>query len=318
MGDRTLAAYGKLPLSKEFLRHACYEGSSLEFKGWIDAGYDRFSAREIAHVPSDGAPRRLLYLPKQDGEWVVAVSVNSHDASGERRFPFTLYTLLASHEVGHSTMTTSLEPVWDALEEELERLRNMDATETFFAEIRSARVEADPLPRDRATAALEEFQQSPASEWIEGLYHEDPEDLWVRGLWRLRSLLPALHAGTRAPYLAAVRVPLSPVAPLGVQIDHWRALIAGLHPSYDGVPSLLLPGRSDAMRAAYLIARHLEADDFPPVVGGDLDAERFTDLAVAGGRLPSEGFGAFRERLEEGPLASDARVFATSSFDLKL
>ncbi len=317
MAGRTVGAYGKLPLSKEFLRHACWEGAARELKGWLDAGHDRLAARATAPA-RDGNRRRLLFLPASGQEMLAAVAINSRDAGGERRFPFIVFTTLARGDCDRECVATALEPVWAALEQEMERLRAAEDTDAFFRMVREAALEAEPLSRERCEEAVRGRDGVKVEEWLGNLFREDGVDLWVRGLWRLRSVVaPALATRTRSPQLGTFRLPLSRAHALGPQIDLWRAILRALSPALAASGSWVLPGESDPVWALHLFVRAVEPDDFPPVVGETLAAERSTDLCEAGGRLPSDGFGAFRARLDGSilsPTATLAQLTAASLF----
>ena len=82
------------------------------------------------------------------------------------------------------------------------------------------------------------------------------------------------------------------------------------------LPTVVFPGREDREPTVHVLTRSAEAGDFPSLVGAALKDDRLTDLVEAGGRLPAEGFGAFREHLESGPLEADATIASLTHFDL--
>src|SRR5262245_6518703 len=117
-----IAAYGKLPLSKEFLRHGCYEGTTLKFKNWLDGGHDKLAAPKNLR---DGNPRRFFLRPAGSSEGLVGVSSNSRDASQERRFPFVVFAAVPLAALPEGAPVTALEKLFGEVEKEHARLSKL-------------------------------------------------------------------------------------------------------------------------------------------------------------------------------------------------
>ncbi len=304
-----ISAYGKLPISKEYLRHNCHEGLPLRFRDWMDSGFDYAGSRELA--ARKGVAQRVFYASSSTKSGIAAVVIPSKDASGTREFPFALLaTTTLTQSEGYFA---SWESRWTELELQFEKLRAESDTDAFFDTVRGLDIPESGPEADTAVAA-----NCSAPSWIDGLYRRDAVDLFVRALWRLRVLQP--HLSEAGPELQRVRVPINRSDELGPQIDRWRAILGGLHSAYTGAVSLFCPTPLASPKAkpggAWLIFDEPRVSDFGAALGGQLEDGKGVDLVDNEGRLPVDGFGAFRERLEAGPLRQEGSIADVLSFDI--
>lgn len=301
-----VSAYGKLPLSKEYLKHACYEGVAERLREFIDRGYDRFAAQPVR--VRDGALRRFVFTgdgASGDGaESAVGWIRNSRD-QGKRVFPFVVFARVPWRDLPTGAeRVQGLAPLFDSLAAPEARLAELDDRDQFFEEARELQAESlDPHPGGDLGLTIHD--------WANRLYPEDGEYVWVRALWRAALLKSVLQSGSTAPAALAYRVPIATDLDPLAQVDLWRALLARVFPtggarqarpigtvvwSADGEPS-----------CAYLIERSPLTEDFAIFVNGKSPPEdHFTDLLDLSGRLPTDGFSGFKERVEAMMFRSNA------------
>lgn len=308
-----IGAYGKLPVSKEFLRHGCYEGMNLEFRRWVDAGFDHASSRNVLAGPQSGN-RRWMFAPPGKPDVVVASAIDSLDASGTRRFPFAVFSTVPRKQAVGPRLLGRLEPLWKGLEDKLDEVKGFQDSETFFSTLRKSALNHSQLSADAATAV--EFFPGTASDWVERLYSMDPVDLWIRGLWRLRYWVTSMNAAPAAAQLHAVRVPVTGDGAVLPQVDLWLQLLGKLHAVFRETPTLFVPPAVSGPLAVSMIFRTPSPEDFAPGLGGEFESGQVCDLVDGKGKLPIDGFTEFRQRLEAGPLAADSPVHAVAEFDL--
>ncbi|MFN0059350.1 MAG: hypothetical protein ACKVX7_12920 [Planctomycetota bacterium] len=313
----TVGAYGKLGLSKEYLRHNCHDGIALRLRNWMDTGFDRAAA--TGRLPAqNGVVYRLLFSPPGDSHVLVAVLKHSVDASGYRAFPFALFASAPRPRVLAGDFLQRLEPVWAKLESEFAALVKTATNDEFFGRLRLLAV-SGVLDESGESAPFTQFLATPTRDWLEGMYRQDPADLWVRGLWRLHvqreplnresGPAPSVAAANAQPALRAFLLPLSSKEAPTAQVDLWRAILASAHAQLQQLPTVFLPtvflpGVSSA--SATLIYRDLRAEDLPNALGCAPTNGQLTDLVSNDGKLPAQGLGVFRDRVEAGPLASGA------------
>lgn len=313
----TVGAYGKLGLSKEYLRHNCHDGIALRLRTWMDTGFDRAAA--TGRLPAqNGVVYRLLFCPPGDSHVLVAVLKHSVDASGYRAFPFALFASAPRPRALPSDFLQRLESVWAKLETEFTTLVKTTTNDEFFGRLRLLAV-SGALDESGESAPFTQFLAAPTREWLDGLYRQDAADLWVRALWRLhvqRELLnreggpaPSVAPANAQPALRAFLLPLASQQSPSAQVDLWRAILASAHAQLQQLPTVFLPavflpGAGPA--SATLIYRDLRAEDLPNALGCAPTDGQLTDLVLNNGKLPAQGLGAFRERVEAGPLASGA------------
>ncbi|MGE3166144.1 MAG: TagF domain-containing protein [Planctomycetota bacterium] len=316
MKSYDLGAYGKLSLSKEFLRHGCYDGLPLQFKQWLDAGNDFASARD-ALPGHDERTRRWTFTSPGGAQVIVACVVDSHDASGTRRFPFAVFVTLARADLGLHGSTTRLEPLWGALETRLAELRRCPSPDSFYEQIRGSVLQGEPDSDSAVEARAREFRTSPAATWVDRLYAQDAPDLWVRGLWRLRSWVRHFANAAPGPVLRAARVPVTGDATsCAREVDLWIEVLRKLHPSFSALPTVWCAPMAGRATTVDLVYRVPGAEDFAASLGGEFPDGSVCDLVRGKGKLPIDGFGDFRRRIESGPFQPGASVGAVLEFEI--
>ncbi|MCA8962102.1 MAG: DUF2094 domain-containing protein [Planctomycetes bacterium] len=303
-----ISVYGKLPISKEYLRHNCHDGLPLRFRDWMDRGFDHASHRSL--LPPGREARRVYYAGPRELGGALSVMAPSNDASGTREFPFAVL-VPDRRPVNGEGRFAALDDVWSGIEGLFDALQREPDNDAFFARVRDAEDltgEGEPV-----TEAV-----SVVLPWVERLFRFDPVDLFVRALWRLRVLRP--HLDQPEPGHQRIRVPIDRTLPLGPQLDVWRTLLGHLHPLFERAPSVFAPRSVSANRpkpgSAWVVFGEPRADDFGAALGGEMGESRGVDLVDNEGRLPVDGFSDFRERLEAGPLREGADVDELVRFEL--
>lgn len=296
-----VSAYGKLPLSKEYLKHACYEGVAERLREFIDQGYDRFAAQPVR--VREGAIRRFVFT-RDDSESAVGWIRNSRD-QGKRVFPFLVFARVPWRDFGSgSERSLRLGPVFDSLAAPEARLASLDDRDRFFEEVRELQASPlDPQPVNDLGVTIHD--------WANRLYPEDGEYVWVRALWRAALLKSVLQSGSTAPSAAAYRVPIAADLDPLEQVDLWRALLARVFPAGGGrnarpIGTVVWSAEGEPS-CAYLIERAPRTEDFAVFVNGkSVPDDHFTDLLDLSGRLPTDGFSGFKERVEAMMFRSNA------------
>ncbi|MEM7263918.1 MAG: TagF domain-containing protein [Planctomycetota bacterium] len=303
-----IAAYGKLGISKEYLRHQCHDGIALKFRQWMDSGFDHAATREALPRLDKAKAQRIYYRSPNESEAALALAIPSRDASGTREFPFGVLRTVPRTGAAETSFSL-LEAEWTTVEARFDELIAAPDTDDFFARAKAVGA-IDPSGGETDLGSL--------GEWVSRLYRYDPVDLLVRALWRLRVLRP--HLESEAPELRRLRVPLAGGMPTGPQVDVWAKLLGGLHPVYSAVPSWSTvrpdPAAKPKPAAAWLVFGEPRAVDFGPALGGKTERDHGVDLVDNEGRLPVDGFGEFRERLEAGPLRSEGTFEELLAFEI--
>ncbi len=299
----SFGAYGKLPCSLEFLRHACYEGCARRYRSWIDEGNDLLSQQGTR--PSLQGSLRLLYLPSElPQEMLLGVCVASGDATQTRKFPFTIFY----HMPRAADPLSAVSTCWQALVDELPALRESVDSDEFY---RLAQQATAPLPPEQSSST----DTPSAALWIRALYPEDSEHHWGRALWYLKNLLPAHEAERQDPLLTGVRLPLAEEWPAVDQLRAWLGLLGSIHSNYSATPSILL---GENGRTAHLFWRDLSREDWPLLVTDTTVDSRLCDLCDDQQRLPTQGFEPFLASISKQSFASDLRIDQLSQLEVRL
>jgi type VI secretion system ImpM family protein len=118
-GDVVLRAFGKLPISREFIHVEDGEGPARAFAEWLGSGHDAWVASHSDSTRGELQPARLaVAMPSHESTWIVATVWPSHDAA-PRHFPFTLFVTVPVSGAPADPTARVLQcvPVWERLDE---------------------------------------------------------------------------------------------------------------------------------------------------------------------------------------------------------
>ncbi|MHC4959419.1 MAG: hypothetical protein ACYTGN_13720 [Planctomycetota bacterium] len=284
----TLGAYGKLPLSREFLTFSC-DGKFA--RGLTDFVHE--AARSMADMPQrDDAVR--MYAPLARGAVYAAASIwPSSDAGGKRPFPFCMFTIRKPDALppGHPGFCTAFAPMHAAHEDAYLAFRGMANAGDFESYLRAA--DGTPGPgadgeRDFRRAALGIETET----FIRKLYGDEDRRFAVL-LWRLAQLARADAELSQG--ITGLRLPLVKGLPLETQADAWLGLLkeaGGLGPR----PNMLLgdfgPGDTASM---VLLLRPVHPRDFEIVA--ERPVRNLFDLSAHKELADMAGFDDFAEKV---------------------
>ena len=297
MAGAPISAYGKLPLSREFLIHACDKRGAQAVTDMLHA-----SARALADVePRQDALR--LYFPLPGGRAGAALSLwPSTDDGGKRHFPFSMFTVQkpgapATHP-GFCTAYASLHEAHERLHKVLRHLESARDFERVMAEQEAPGPLADPAAQFAERAAT-----YPTGRWAAALYGTEARR-FVMSLWRLHRL--ALAGADQVRRFSCIRLPLVESHALETQADAWLGLVGNRIGSTPW-PSLIA-GRFGDDGAASLVVffRPLEPDDFS-IIGGRFPKGLF-DLSAHKEIVDQEGFAEFATVMQERLTGSHATL----------
>ena len=113
----SLGVYGKLPLSKEFLRIGCADGAGHAFYTWVNEGFDA-AVRRSGSRDVDVGDWRWLFAPEGFKECVLATVRTSTDHGGLRSFPFICFVCVRCERLGDglSGRVSAARNLWEQLE----------------------------------------------------------------------------------------------------------------------------------------------------------------------------------------------------------
>lgn len=213
-----VSIYGKLPIYKDFLRHALAGAECQAFKRWLDQGLSQLWASSEERSPHEIAGHAIFLTFPATGKRLLVHLRGSHDAGGLRRFPFTIFVTLPVEKGVPLAQLSALEQLTRqarGLEDRIGAAANVD--------------ELFPLIR---TTALKLELRDPATpfDWFEGeglpslgAFARDlfPEDESGRSLRSLASILKRL----RGREGVALRLPTSSLLPKDRQAALWALLL---------------------------------------------------------------------------------------------
>ena len=302
MAALSLGAYGKLPCSPEFLRHACYEGTAKLYRSWIDEGHDWLSQQHDAREVGDHAI--ALRSGQAPSESLIGIWQPSGDATGTRRFPFTLFARVCDDGPTKASDFAHASRLWSALRQQARGIAEANSADEFYQLAQNAHVELE-----NSETPQERFDVQSAAAWIESLYPDRDSTgarrQWARGLWYLRSLAPAIRANKRAPLLEAYRVPLARSTSSRAQLEWWLRLLRSLGQPLADMPTVVV---SESPQRLHFFWRELTAEDWGFVNSSLSVGDRVCDLTCGEVRLPQSGYSTFEQRIVEQSFERSQRV----------
>jgi hypothetical protein len=306
------AGYGKLPISREYIRLDCDGGPARWFRDWIDKAA---SLLEGEPDPTRPALRLLTVVPGTE-RLVVASIWPSSDEGGRRRFPFSFY-----HLVEASRLEAAAGCLWSALDaltdeqaalfaEAGERSESTGLSERMGNAARPSGMPhtgADAANRQRSAA-----EAIPLCAWFEELFGDLDQPAGPMALWRLQHVLRAARGslaslGQDCP---GVRLPLAPSWPFSVQADAWLSLLAGPTGVLSCAPHMLL-GQLGAKPGMALWFRPVEPRDAGLFAGRPVRG--MVDLASDREPADLRGFDTFAAEIRRRVERPDASLASLST-----
>lgn len=286
-----LRAYGKLPLSREFVSHQCEGRRTREFNDFLHAG-----AKLLDELPLGGSDDMRVYAPVDQGRATVCASLwPSTDQGARRKFPFSFYGVLGQEErpppeAGFFTAFTPLHDGYDLLHD---RLLALDSSLDFATILTQNTSLPGPFDMEKARGKyFESARTYPTGRWAAALYGTDARRFLV-ALWRLRNLRTHLASTSASQECSGIRVPLVKGHRLETQADAWLGLIArcGLRTT-----SILLGrfGPDDTASLAVFL-RPLQPTDLGLLAGQSVRG--LIDLSIHKEPADMEGFLTFAETM---------------------
>lgn len=278
MKSMPISAYGKLPLSREFLIHACDQRGAQAVTDMLHA-----AARALADVePRSDALR--VYFPLRGGRANAAMSLwPSTDEGGKRRFPFSMFSLVkAGASIEHPGFCTSFAPLHDLHEKVHPQLLELSGPREF-EQIMAKQVSPD-RDKDAGVRFADRAATYPTTRWAAALYGTDARK-FVMALWRLKRLA----SPSQIRRFRGVRLPLVDTHAIETQADAWFGLLARQIGSLPW-PSAIAGRFADGTASLVSFFRPLEPNDFAIVAGqateGVLDLATHKELADQTGFEP--------------------------------
>jgi len=204
-----IAAYGKLPFYREFLRARCGTAAADAFCEFLD---------RVPPLPADrgAAPTQMFgAVPGGSGRVLASIWPSS---DGQRDFPLACFTSLPEPSEQRSDTWAALEPSLAGFREAYEQLAaqtdpaSFEECVTSLARLRSP----DQRRPERNSSCGIELRSFGRSSWA------GDTEAQLFALWRLRRMLRAIQPDARTTF----RLPLSADHPAAPQIDTWIAVWA--------------------------------------------------------------------------------------------
>lgn len=277
----TLCAYGKLPLSREFLRIRCSSGAARQFREFLD---DAAPFCAGADLPRDRSAQIGMAI-SEAGSMAVASVWPSADEGDLRPYPFAVFAVLDRGRFRGPGSWTSLTPVFRDLEAAHKTALTLPDGAAFDAHFADDRGTAPPLSEKEAAPISEHgARQIPLRAWAEGLFPGDLE-AFQTSLWRIGSLPSARESGS------SVRLPLAANHPLAPQVDAWLSALVAID-FLESEPLSLVVASSHARPTLSIIPGRLEPRCMAVVRGKEVPHQ--VDVSVYKEPASLSGFAGFR------------------------
>ncbi|MCH8053941.1 MAG: DUF2094 domain-containing protein [Planctomycetes bacterium] len=218
--ERQLRAFGKLPVSREFLQLEAGQGSGKVVQDWIKAGHESWITRAEARKRGQIAPF-CYFVDIPDSKSLVALGCiwNSYDgASPPRMFPFTFFlTQPATAQNNWVGQYLICENYWRQLGSLYEPATRGDVR---IQDLREHELQPIDALSDATEAMAEEAAQIELGHWLESLLPNVRCDTPLEYLAFLESRLDGWRRQALGSGLA-LRLPLSRTIAYRVQVAAW-------------------------------------------------------------------------------------------------
>lgn len=251
-------AFGKLPVYKDFISAGLTDDASREFRDWLSNGFSRYwSSREEYRAMEIPLHAFLLRLPVSR-KVAVGALWGSRDQGGLRKFPFAIFSVLASGRPETSALTAlDYLPVFEGRAREIRRKYEAGGSlADVYQELRGARIEIPVRTPEQIRARLEESLSTPRiGPLARALFGEEATERWPALLTGLDGAARRAGDGT-----GAFRVPLADEpAPLR-QLQLWTLRMTGASPAGTG-PSGVLYRTGGEVPCGVVFYRDLRPED---------------------------------------------------------
>jgi type VI secretion system ImpM family protein len=283
-------AYGKLPVTGDFIHYRLDGEEAMGFASWVEKGQALVQAiRKSGAEPADPDTAqwrryRFVFDPGGGRRLLVGVLRDSHDRDRLRRFPFAIFV-----EVDRSIFRDrpALTPMLlhgtcEAIDEGMGAAENAASMDDLHARLSRTLVEV-PDPSSRTTRDLDVLlEESPAGKFWEGVFPKG-------GMEKRLVLFDLLHRAL-APFssLRGEEVPASFKLPLAgdaaetrLQCTFWVELLSGMaRAAGRQIPSLFAetPWAGGCLRSLQLFFRRGDEKNFASLLARSHEAEYVNDL----------------------------------------
>lgn len=213
---RLVSAYGKLPISPEFLRQRCFRGAAGQFRAWIEVGQsllgrEPFTAREWAV---------LAQFPGSK-EATVAILQASSDIGGRRKYPFTCYVTVPTADLPNGSVVDLLhaaQRLWRPLHRATSDLTSAPDMAGFSQRVDTLAVSPDDASPQPTGMTLREIAEATYGS-SRGLR------ACLRGMWDLSIACSSIAEGRISGTMPALAVPVLPGANALTQAAAWSGCL---------------------------------------------------------------------------------------------
>ena len=297
-----IGVYGKLPLSREYLRVNCFNGVANRYREWIDEGFEKAAASRSTL----GATWQVLFLPEDEEELILSVLRDSTD--GLRTFPFSCFSRISDIKATATEVVDRMSCLWKQLDRCSLSLAELPDTSSLKEEVEGLVLE---LPEKEE---ISELLQMKVQDFVRELFGESQDqEEFSRFLWDLRQALIHVHhrvkRGQEAP---TMRIPLAPGLDASGQAQLWLHFLESNQFASGQRMSLAFPQNGTAGGSLFLFPHPLRAEDFCHLGAG------FDGLVVLSGdekaMAETRGYPIFRSEVEAMLLQPDSRLEAVTGF----
>ena len=254
-----MAAYGKLPIYKDYIIWECYQGGAAEFKQWLDDAFG-LTWEDLGDKSARlrGPCRALILLPGKRHA-VAAAMWPSADEGNMRKFPFALFACFGRSGIVNRGLRGALEaldPVWQALEAEYDQVRQCGHIEDLYTYLQQSNPQVEPAGEPPGEDELS------LAEWFEDIYPDRAPAFrkWIDS--ELQMAIDAYRSFEEQGESLAVRLPLARSLGTARQVEFWEQVFKQNLKRCPAMPSLVIE-RTDGEGpdALSLVWRELKRED---------------------------------------------------------
>jgi len=283
--------YGKLPLSKDFLKSRGGE-AGRKFQDWLNH-LDRMHGRPAVISQT----QRILFIPGEGKNYLTGTVWDSSDAGGVRHFPFALlfepsrrFLDVHADRPVHGNLA-----LWEGLEQEYPTLATAQSPEEFYQHLRGIQLAVNNLEPSEDVKSFEaKAADVPVKELAEAMFGLDFLEDWTRLLWRCRCLLTGngCHCSGARPAFG-LRMPLAEGIPYPLQIDAWLGFLTEQAGGQLPVPSIIYPRESMKGPSSFSLVFRTLRDSDVSLLQEEIGNAEMTDVTAPGPDTSVSGFTDF-------------------------
>ena len=253
-----MAAYGKLPIYKDYIIWECQQGGAAEFKLWLDEAFgmpwEAFDGKNARL----NAPYRVLLLLPGGRHAVVASMWPSADEGDLRKFPFSLFTVFSRGDIigrGLREAVEAVTPVWRAMEAQYRKIKQCQCIDDLYGYLQRSTPTVDvPEPSPDEELSVED--------WLGWMYPGSVGNLrrWLDG--ELRTVIEAYRSFPEQGESLAARLPLARRLSTAPQVEIWDQLFRQNLKKMPVFPSVIIDcDPAEETGAVILVWRELRRED---------------------------------------------------------